>query len=186
VECLEVESFSFDEDNDLELEIREGSRHVLEGDTVIFAVGQGPDIPEEFDLDTDEKGFIELDEYTFDTSREGVFAAGDAVYGTASVIQAIASGRKGAIAVDRFLEGSGDIDEKLAPDSEPEIYLGPGEGFASMSRGPDSCVPPEERLHSFCLVVNGMDEETAGYESTRCLQCDLRLKITPVKFWGNY
>lgn len=186
VECLEVESFCFDEDNDLELEIREDSRHVLEGDTVIFAVGQVPEIPEEFDLDTDTKGLIELDAYTFDTSREGVFAAGDAVYGTASVIQAVASGRKGAIAVDRFLEGSGDIDEKLAPDSEPGTYLGPGEGFASMSRGADSCVPPEERLRSFCLVVNEMDKKTAGYESTRCLQCDLRLKITPVKFWGNY
>jgi len=31
-----------------------------------------------------------------------------------------------------------------------------------------------------------MDEETADCESKRCLQCDLRLKITPVKFWGNY
>jgi NADPH-dependent glutamate synthase beta subunit-like oxidoreductase len=35
-------------------------------------------------------------------------------------------------------------------------------------------------------VVEGMDEQTAGYESARCLQCDLRQKIKPVKLWGNY
>jgi hypothetical protein len=35
-------------------------------------------------------------------------------------------------------------------------------------------------------VVSDMDEETADYESKRCLQCDLRLKIKLVKFWGNY
>ena len=186
VECLEVESFSFDEESDLQLEIIEDSQHVLEGDTVMFAIGQLPEIPEDFEIDTDSKGLIELDEYTFDTSREGVFAAGDAVYGTSSVIKAIASGRKGAIAVDRFLDGNGDIDEKLAPDSEPEPYLGPGNGFASMGRSGDSCTPVEERLQSFCQVVNEMDEETANHESTRCLQCDLRMKITPVKFWGNY
>lgn len=186
VECLEVESFFFDEDNDLHIEVIGDSEHILEGDTVIFAVGQRPEIPEEFDIDTDMKGFIELDEYTLDTSREGVFASGDAVYGTSSVIKAIASGRKGAIAVDRFLEGSGDIDERLAPELEPESFLGPGDGFASMNRCEDSCVPAEERVQSFCRVADGMEEETAHYESTRCLQCDLRLKITPVKFWGNY
>jgi NADPH-dependent glutamate synthase beta subunit-like oxidoreductase len=186
VECLEVESFSFDEDNDLQLEVVEDSHHVLEGDTVIFAIGQWPEIPEGFDIDMDMKGLIELDEFTFETSREGVFAAGDAVYGTSSVIEAIASGRKGAMAIDRFLEGSGDIDEKLAPDSEPARYLGPGADFAFMNRCEESCIPVEERLQNFCRVFNGLDEESANHEATRCLQCDLRLKITPVKFWGNY
>jgi NADPH-dependent glutamate synthase beta subunit-like oxidoreductase/Pyruvate/2-oxoacid:ferredoxin oxidoreductase delta subunit/ferredoxin len=186
VACLEVESFSFGEDNDLELEVVENSQHVLEGDTVIFAVGQWPEIPEGFDIDLDMKGLIELDDFTFETSREGVFAAGDAVYGTSSVIEAIASGRKGAIAVDRYLEGSGDIDERLAPDSEPEMCLGPEDDFVLMSRWEESRIPAEERLQSFCRVVDGLNEESANHEATRCLQCDLRSKITSVKFWGNY
>jgi hypothetical protein len=100
--------------------------------------------------------------------------------------QAIASGRKGAMALDRYLGGSGDIDEKLAPILQPEKCLGPGEGFASMSRCEESCMPAQERLQSFCKMVHDMDEATATYESKRCLQCDLRLKITPVKFWANY
>ena len=186
VECLEVESFSFDEDKTLQLEVVEDSQHVIEADTVIWAIGQQPVIPEGFDLDTSEKNLIELDTYTFETSREGVYAAGDAVYGTSSVIEAIASGRKAAIAVDKFLEGSGNIDEILAPVKELQAYLGPGPDFASLIRCGESTVPAAERLQSFCEVVNEMDEETAEYESKRCLQCDLRLKITPVKFWGNY
>ena len=64
--------------------------------------------------------------------------------------------------------------------------LGRIEGFASLDRLVDSCIPAEERLHGFGQVVNEMDEESASQESMRCLQCDLRLNITSVKFWGNY
>ena len=186
VEFLDVESFSFDEDMNPEIEVIEGSHHIMEADTVIFAVGQYPDIPDKFHLDKTERNLIELDSYTFETNREGVFAAGDAVTGTSSVIQAIDSGRKAAVVIDRFLEGDGRIDEKLAPVPEMQKCFGPAEDFAAMTRKEETCMLPEERLLSFCKVVNDMDEETAEYESNRCLQCDSRLTITPVKFWGNY
>jgi NADPH-dependent glutamate synthase beta subunit-like oxidoreductase/ferredoxin len=186
VEFLDVESFSFDEDKIPHIEVVENSQHILEADTVIFAIGQRPEIPEGFGFETSENNLIEIDSYTLNTSREGVFAAGDAVTGTASVIKAIDSGRKGAIALDRFLEGGGDIDEKLAPSSELKKCLGPWEDFAFLGRCEGSCILPEERLRSFCKVVHDMDEEKADDESKRCLQCDLRLKITPVKFWANY
>jgi hypothetical protein len=39
---------------------------------------------------------------------------------------------------------------------------------------------------SFCRIVHDLDEKAAVAESHRCLQCDLRLKMTPVKFWGDY
>ncbi len=186
VACLEVESFFFDEDNTPLIEARESSGHILEADTVIFAIGQQPEIPEGFGLETSASNLIETDPYTYITSREGVFAAGDAVTGPSSVIKAIASGRKAAIALDRFLGGSGNIDEKLAPPSEVKPYLGPWEGFASLARCRDEYAATEERLKSFCRVVRDMDEKEAENEARRCLQCDLRLKITPVKFWGNY
>jgi formate dehydrogenase (NADP+) beta subunit len=186
VEFLEVESFSFDEDKNLAIETIDDSRHVLEADMVIFAVGQKPEIPAGFGLDTTSKGLIELDAYTFGTNRDEVFAAGDAVTGTASVIKAIASGRKAAVAIDKFLGGRGNIDEKLAPTTEPEKFLQPEEGFAAMTRCEERCVPPNERVQSFCKTVEDMDEEAVQNESKRCLQCDLRLKIKPVKFWASY
>jgi NADPH-dependent glutamate synthase beta subunit-like oxidoreductase len=186
VEFLDVDSFRFEEDKTLEIEVVENSHHVLEADTVIFAIGQQPEIPDGFGLSTTKNHLIELDSVTLTTSREAVFAAGDAVTGTTSVIQAIASGRKSAIAVDKFLEGKGSIDEVLAPAPAPEKCLGPGEGFASMSRCEESRLFPEERIRSFCKVVQDMDEERVDYESKRCLECDLRLEIRPVKFWGSY
>jgi formate dehydrogenase beta subunit len=186
VEFLDVESFYFDEDNNPQIEVIEGSQHVIEADTVIFAIGQQPEIPEGFGLDTKPGNLIELDLYTFTTNRDGVFAAGDAVSGTSSVIKAIAGGRKAAIAMDRFLEGSGIIDEKLAPVVKAESCLGPNKEFAGMSRHDAPCIIPDERLQSFCKVVGEMDEETATDEASRCLQCDLRLQITSVRFWGDY
>jgi formate dehydrogenase (NADP+) beta subunit len=186
VEFLEVASFTFDEDKNLEIETVNGSAHVLAADTVIFAVGQRPEIPTGLGLNTTSNGLIELDAYTFATNRDEIFAAGDAVTGTASVIKAVASGRKAAVAIDKFLGGRGNIDEKLAPVAEPEKYLGREEGFAAMTRCDERCLPPGKRVQSFCKVVEDMDEQVVEKEARRCLQCDLRLKIKPVKFWVNY
>jgi NADPH-dependent glutamate synthase beta subunit-like oxidoreductase len=186
VECLDVISLTFDEDKNPQIEVRENSQHVLAADTVIFAIGQRPEIPEGFGINTLAGNLIEIDPYTCAASREGVFAAGDAVTGTSSVIKAIASGRKAAMALDKFLGGSGDIDEKLAPLAEAKKYLGPWEGFASLERCHDSFIAVEERLKSFTRVVRDMNASAAECEAKRCLQCDLRLKITPIKFWGNY
>jgi formate dehydrogenase beta subunit len=186
VEFVDVASLSFDEDKNPCIEVVENSEHILEADTVIFAIGQQPEIPPGFGLDTESGNLIAVDSFTFNTSQDGVFAAGDAVIGTSSVIKAIASGRKAAIAIDRYLEGNGIIDEKLVAVTEPEQVLGFEEGFAFVNRCQESCISVEERLKNFGKVVQDIDEETAAYESRRCLQCDLRMKITAVKFWGNY
>jgi len=186
VEFLGVESCSFDENGVPDVAFAAGSEHVVEANTVIVAVGQRPQIPEGFGLGTSGRGFVETDMSGSSTDKEGVFAAGDAVSGSGSVIKAIASGRKAAIAVDRYLGGGGRIDRKLAPPAQVEPYLGPGVGFAALSRAAEVCVAPEERLGSFCKVVAEMDEETAVAEAERCLQCELRLKIQTVEFWGSF
>ena len=105
--------------------------------------------------------------------------------GTASVIKAIASGRKAASTVDKFLGGRGDIDEQLRPVTKPDKWLGPDLALPH-SEDARRRAPPGGEARGFCSVVDGLDTETADYESKRCLQCDLRLSIVPVKFWGNY
>jgi hypothetical protein len=186
VQFLDVESFCFDEERNLELEIVEDSYQTMEADAVIVAVGQEPEIPEGFGLDLSSSGFVELDPYTFQTSKEGVFASGDAVEGAGSLIEAIASGRKSAIAIDNYLGGSGVIDKTLAPQSDPPKNIGSIHGFAAMQRTKESSAPVEQRIQSFCKVVQSMSDDAAARESLRCLQCDLRLKIRTVKSWGSY
>jgi NADPH-dependent glutamate synthase beta subunit-like oxidoreductase len=158
----DVVSFSFDEDKRLELDIAEGSDHIIEADTIIFAVGQKPDIPEDFGPDKTDAGFIETDPVTKQTSIEGIFAAADAVTGTDSVVAAISNARAAALKIDKFLGGRGRLEEKFAPDDDPLLKMGKVENFACKDR----TIPPEE--------------------ADRCLQCDLRLRMTPVKFWSSY
>ncbi|OGO32915.1 MAG: hypothetical protein A2Z29_01615 [Chloroflexi bacterium RBG_16_56_11] len=186
VEFLDVASLSFDEDNRPRVETVENSECIIEANTVIIAIGQRPEIPSGLGLETTPGALIVTDPDSFSAGQEGVFAAGDAVSGTSSVIKAIASGRKAAMAIDRYLEGTGIIDEELIVAVEPSTILGYHEGFARLPRREEIRVPAEESVNCFCKVVADMDEQEAVAESDRCLQCDLRMKITSVKFWGNY
>jgi NADPH-dependent glutamate synthase beta subunit-like oxidoreductase/ferredoxin len=186
VECREVSAFAFDEDGGVEIDVVAGADQVLAADVVIFAIGQRPQIPEDYDLELDERGRVDVDEFTLETSEEGIFAAGDVVMGTTSVIAAIASGRDNAAAVDRYLGGDGNIDEQLAPETGVQTWFGPDAHFARRDRCAQFCLGVAERLTGFCTLVNTLEEEEAMEESSRCLQCDLRLKLTPVKFWGDF
>jgi NADPH-dependent glutamate synthase beta subunit-like oxidoreductase/ferredoxin/Pyruvate/2-oxoacid:ferredoxin oxidoreductase delta subunit len=186
LECRDVASFAFEEGK-LQVEYVPDSDHVIGADTVIFAVGQRPEIPEDFDLDLTPRGLIEVDEYSLETSEDGIYAAGDVVSGTASVIKAIASARKVVSAVDRFLGGKGNIDEKLAPENVWEPWMGRAdEGFATQQRLVPLKTSPDERVQNFAPVECAFDEKAATAEAGRCLNCNLRLKISPVKFWGDY
>ena len=55
------------------------------------------------DLKTDRKGYIAADPETLRTSKSGVFAAGDIVTGAATVILAMAAGRKAARSIQAYL-----------------------------------------------------------------------------------
>ncbi|HSW58699.1 MAG TPA: FAD-dependent oxidoreductase [Dehalococcoidales bacterium] len=186
VECHVVESLSFDEDNQAQIEIKPDSYHILAADTVIFAIGQRPAIPETLAVSTTARGLIEVDPYTLSVGRDGVFAAGDAVNGTSSVIQAIASGRKAAVEIDRYLNGSGDIEQKIIEPLEAGNNLGLDEAFIGLTRVRETLLSLEERMKTFRPVVCPLTEDQARQESGRCLQCDLRLKIKPIKFWSSY
>ncbi len=169
VEFRRVASFYFDEEGRAQVETIEGNSEVLPADTVIFATGQRPLWPEGFGLETSDRGLVMTDGYTMATSREGVFAAGDAVSGTSSVIKAIVSGKKAAAALDRYLGGTGRLDRKFAPPAEPEVCLGRVEGFAALRR-----------------LTGKLEDDTGAREAARCLQCDARLAIKTVAFWGEF
>ena len=83
-----------------------GSNWVLEVDTVIIAIGTSPNplIRSTTEgLATTRKGGIEADEKGR-TSREGIFAGGDAVTGAATVILAMGAGKTGAKSIDEYIK----------------------------------------------------------------------------------
>jgi NADH-quinone oxidoreductase subunit F len=149
----------------------EGSEYEFRADAAIAAIGQGAEHPAGLECETDRRGWVVVDDQAT-TSTPGVFACGDAVTGPASVIEAIAGGRKVASAVDRFLGGDGDITETLAPPEEAEA----GEMVEESEERPRVPIPERpvsERLSDGGEVEIGYSEEQALQEAGRCLRCDL-------------
>ena len=138
VDFMNVKSFTFDENRRAIIEKEEGSEHHIDADTVIFATGQRPDLTEEAGLTLGRANSIVVKENSLATETEGVFAAGDVVYGTKSVILAIASGRDAAVEIDKYLGGDGDISETLAPKQHADPKIGKVEGFGYFGRTKDN------------------------------------------------
>lgn len=83
-----------------------GSEFVMDVDIVVVALGTNPNplIPRTtYGLETDDHGCIRADPETMATSREGVYAGGDIVTGSATVILAMGAGRKAAAAIDEYI-----------------------------------------------------------------------------------
>nr|WP_320145337.1 NADPH-dependent glutamate synthase [uncultured Anaeromusa sp.] len=84
-----------------------GSEFELDVDTVIMAIGQGPNpLVQQTTkgLEVNRRGNIVADAETGATSRDGVFAGGDVVTGAATVILAMGAGKKAAAAMDEYLQ----------------------------------------------------------------------------------
>lgn len=170
LESIRMELGAMDSSGRRRPEPIKGSEFAMSFDTIIAAIGQRPEIPHQFNLATGRGNAIQIDPDILVTSREGVFAGGDAVTGPASVIEAIAAGRQAAISIDKYLGGSGDIDETLAP---PEKAMAPLEEAEEKRRPEMPTLPDEKRLSGFDQVELGYTDEMAIEEAQRCLRCDL-------------
>ncbi len=180
VECLQVKWMEFDEEGRLHLETFPNSEHVLETDTVIFAIGQGLNRPfaEKSGLELTSKGIIKASLETLESNLKGIFVSGDAITGPASVGEAIATGRRAASSIDKYLGGQGLLEEELSHEEEIPSYLGREESFAEKARVKPLLLPAAERVQSFEEAELALSTEQAVIESRRCLRCDLRFKIT--------
>ncbi|MGI6084939.1 MAG: NADPH-dependent glutamate synthase [Acetivibrionales bacterium] len=107
IECIEMELGEPDASGRRRPIAKEGSEHIIDVDTVIMSIGTSPNplirstTP---DLSTNKWGCIVADEQTGRTSKDGVFAGGDAVTGAATVILAMGAGKKAAKAIDEYVK----------------------------------------------------------------------------------
>lgn len=84
-----------------------GSEEEIPADTVIMALGTSPNpllASTTKGLDTNRRGCLIADEKSGQTTREGVFAGGDAVIGAATVILAMGAGKQAARGIDEYLK----------------------------------------------------------------------------------
>jgi len=118
---------------------------------------------------TEKGNVIKTNPDTLATEIKGVFAGGDAVTGPASVIEAIEAGRLAAQSIDRYLGGTGYIDEVLAP---PEEELPPLEEAEEKKRPKMPVLAASKRTGGFDEVELGYTKRKAKEEAKRCLRCD--------------
>ena len=108
MECIEMELGAPDESGRRRPIKKEGSEFVLDLDTVIIAIGTTPNPlirSTTKGLETNRKGCFVVDD-SMATTREGVYAGGDAVTGAATIILAMGAGKKAAAAIHKKLSES--------------------------------------------------------------------------------
>ena len=156
----------------------EGSGFVIDCDAVIPAVGQRVDTAfseREPALALTARNTIQVDPDSLQTNLAGVFAAGDAVTGPATVIEAVAAGHRAVASIRRLLDGQ-EVSRAGENEDRPD---GPGQQWAPIPEG----LPRRERIgvtHSDPVArVASFDEVDQGFASTedaraeaeRCLNC---------------
>lgn len=158
----------------------EGSEFFVEADAAIAAVGQAPDLsflPADSALERTRWETLVADPYTLATNVAGVFAGGDFVTGPGMVVDAIAAGRRGALAMDKYLRGDVTRVEmydrhaavkREATKEEPEE-----ETWQPQPRVTMPTLPVADRKRSFTEIELGFSPDKAGQEARRCLRCDL-------------
>ena len=111
------------------------------------------------------------------TGRKGVFAVSDAVSDKHIFIKGVAVGRKAAITIDRYLGGSGNIDEVLAPVQEGIPRIGRMPNFAQRKRVAMPTASVEQSKGESAKVELGFSDGAGSEEALRCMGCDLRFMV---------
>lgn len=155
-----------------------GSEYLMEADVVISAIGQKVDqlcLGELETMDWTRRGTIDVNMVTMETSLEGIFAAGDAVTGPATVIEAIGGGKRAAEAIDRYLLG---IPQPLMPPvpvrRRRESCIEVPAGTKTVIKRPTmDMLNLDRRRTTFQQVELGYTENMVREEARRCLRCDI-------------
>jgi NADPH-dependent glutamate synthase beta subunit-like oxidoreductase len=146
-----------------------GSEFTVEFDAVMKAIGEEPEtsaVPGEF---LDKNGRLKADASTYSLGKN-VFAGGDFVTGPATVVAALASGRKAASAIDQYLGGKGTQDNQSKAGKLPAKF------DSACLRKTDRVEAPELTV---AKRVKSVDVEDVGSlvlsavetEASRCFNC---------------
>ena len=183
IECIRMELGPPDESGRRRPIPVEGSEFITEVDTVIPAIGQASDLKflEGSGVDTPDGRVISTSK-DCKTTVEGIFAGGDVATGPATVIEAIAGGKRAALAIHEYLSGETGPDFKVASEINLDEYgereklklsknYFPFKDDERDERAKMPELPVEERIRTFEEVELGYDEQMAIEEANRCLSC---------------
>lgn len=147
-----------------------GAQELIPVDTIIAAIGQQVDTSDLPGIQIDKWKCIDTDAGSLQTNIEGIFAGGDAVTGPGIAIEAIAQGKKAALAMNAYLNG--EIQPRVGSFTVERSLT--AEDFADVKRVERVRLvhrDPVERSHDFMEIAGRMTPEQARQEAGRCLEC---------------
>jgi NADPH-dependent glutamate synthase beta subunit-like oxidoreductase len=172
IECIRTRLAEVDESGRQRPEPVPGSEFTVEVDAVINALGQESDwacLTHECACTLTDWGTMNVDPVTLQSEDPDIFAGGDAVRGTGTVVEAIADGREAAESIDRYLRG---LDLRLGRDAPLTAITAPQVGaYDPAARVPMPRLTSRERVQSFAEVDQGYTEGMAIQEAQRCISC---------------
>jgi indolepyruvate ferredoxin oxidoreductase alpha subunit len=142
-----------------------GSEFVIGADTVIVAIGQIPALTfADKELQISAQNTLIVDPDTLATNKPGVFAGGDVVTGPATVADAVGTGKRAAVSIDRYLRGKplNSKEKKRPVVSFEELHT------ANLPLLPKA---KASRVQGFAEVEDGLTPDVATVEAQRCLSC---------------
>ncbi len=159
----------------------EGSDFTIDTDVIICAIGQQIDtscMKSAEAVEWTRRQTINVNMATMETGMEGVFAAGDAVTGPATVIEAIGGGKRAAHSIDRYLSGMPQPKMPPVPTRRGRIdHLEVSAADKMKLRRPKmALLDIDRRRTTFDQVELGYREDAVRQEARRCLRCDICLR----------
>ena len=181
LKCLRAELVAIEGQDRKFPKVIEGSDFLMEADAVIPAIGQQVDagcMESVAGMDWTRRKTIQVNTATTETSVSGVFAAGDAVTGPATVIEAIGGGKRAAESIHRYLSGMPQPKMPPVPSRRGRIeWLEvPASTKMTLKRPDMPLLNIDRRRTTFQQVELGYSENMAREEARRCLRCDICLR----------
>ena len=177
IKCIKMTLGEFDKGARRRPIPEKGTEFEIECDTLIPAIGQTPDLSymANGNLETSERHTLVVNPETLETNQPSVFAGGDVVSGPATVIEAMAAGKKAAVSIHRYLRG--ESQERSYEVTRPTREVSPvelsGNELEELKRPIMPCLAIDQRATNFKEVELGFTKEQAIQEAKRCLRCDL-------------
>jgi len=172
LETLDVASV-FDDTGRFNPKFIAGSEKRMEADTIILAVGQQPDtacLAGDPEITITPRGLVAVDPRTLATTMPGVYCGGDLAFGPRIVIEAVADGKRAALAIHEHL-GGGPVPRVRG--RFRAIHLDrAGDRYDRIARQPVPSVPVTRRT-GFREVEEAYSEAEARREGARCLWCNV-------------
>jgi NADPH-dependent glutamate synthase beta subunit-like oxidoreductase len=181
LKCLRAKLVSVEGQDRKFPKVIEGSDFLMEADAVIPAIGQQVDaasLESVAGLDWTRRKTIQVNTATTETGVAGIFAAGDAVTGPATVIEAIGGGKRAAESIQRYLSGMPQPKMPPVPSRRGRIeWLEvPASTKMTLKRPDMPLLNIDRRRTTFQQVELGYSENMAREEARRCLRCDICLR----------